>query len=132
MFDDNPQDHMVSLAYDHARLVEAEELVRKVTAFAAPSWQRDAWRDVLRKLHDLANSASKRMERLRDPGELNAEEVARAFHEVYEGQAPDHDYKTRKASAVPWEDVPDKNKRLMVSVVTELARRGVIRRGGSV
>lgn len=46
---------------------------------------------------------------------MNAEELARRFHEHYEKLAPVHGYKTREASAVPWEDVPDSNKQLMIA-----------------
>lgn len=42
-------------------------------------------------------------------------ELARLFHEAYERLALDFGYKTREASAVPWEDVPDDNKRLMTA-----------------
>ncbi|AYF29324.1 hypothetical protein CSH63_18000 [Micromonospora tulbaghiae] len=55
-----------------------------------------------------------------------AEQVAQQFHETYERLAPDHGYRTREASARPWADVPDTNKRLMVAVVEELLARGVI------
>lgn len=48
------------------------------------------------------------------------ENLARTFHEVYERLAPSHGYETRKASAVPWEDVPEPNKSLMVAVAAEL------------
>lgn len=51
------------------------------------------------------------------------EAVARAFHETYERLAPEHGYETRKASAVPWEQVPANNRALMVDVAdTVLAR----------
>jgi hypothetical protein len=49
-----------------------------------------------------------------------AEKLARRFHETYERLAPDYGYKTREASAVPWEDVPFQNKRLMIAVAQEL------------
>ncbi len=55
------------------------------------------------------------------------EEIARAFHESYERQAPDHSYKTREARAVPWEDVPADNKALMRAVVADLLTRGLMR-----
>ena len=42
-------------------------------------------------------------------------QVARLFHETYEALAPQFDYKTRKASAVAWEDVPEKNRALMIA-----------------
>ncbi len=50
------------------------------------------------------------------PGET----LARMFHEKYERLAPEFGYKTREASAVPWDDVPEQNKALMVAVATEI------------
>lgn len=55
-----------------------------------------------------------------------AETIARKFHEAYERLAPEHGYTTRKASAVPWEDVPNDNKSLMIAVVSELLENGTI------
>lgn len=52
--------------------------------------------------------------------------VAEAFHEAYERLAPLSGYKTRAASAVPWSQVPDANKELMVAVAQDLLGRGVI------
>lgn len=54
--------------------------------------------------------------------EWTPENLARAFHETYERLAPEHGYKTREASAVPWRDVPSANKKLMIHVSTELLR----------
>ena len=56
------------------------------------------------------------------------EAIARAFHEAYERLAPQFGYRTREASAVPWEDVPQANRDLMVATVASvkhviLARR---------
>lgn len=45
-----------------------------------------------------------------------SEQLAKLFHETYERLAPDFGYETRKASAVPWEQVPERNKRLMIAV----------------
>lgn len=53
-------------------------------------------------------------------GYMNAEKLAQIFHETYERLAPEFSYQTRKASAVPWEDVPENNKRLMVAVCAEI------------
>jgi hypothetical protein len=47
-------------------------------------------------------------------------EVAKAFHEAYERLAPEYGYETRKASAVPWEQVPENNRSLMVAVVRDI------------
>ena len=46
---------------------------------------------------------------------MNAETLAKLFHDSYEELAPLYGYKTREASAVPWADVPDANKALMVA-----------------
>lgn len=45
----------------------------------------------------------------------SAEKLAQTFHEVYERLAPEFGYETRKDSAVQWEDVPEKNRRLMTA-----------------
>ncbi len=47
-----------------------------------------------------------------------AEFLARKFHETYERLAPQFGYETRKASAVPWEDVPEQSRKLMIAVCT--------------
>ncbi len=57
---------------------------------------------------------------------MSAEDVARAFHEAYEGLAPEFGYNTRAASARPWEDVPEANRKLMVATVEKLEADGVI------
>lgn len=54
------------------------------------------------------------------------EQIAKAFHDSYERLAPEHNYETRKASAKPWEEVPEDNRNLMIAVVTELLNTGVI------
>jgi hypothetical protein len=60
----------------------------------------------------------------------DAEALARRFHETYERLAPEHGYETRKASAVPWEDVPEPNRALMVAVASELLSAGRAGSGG--
>lgn len=63
------------------------------------------------------------------PQQRAYETIARAFHEAYERLAPEWGYKTREASAVPWEDVPAQNRCLMMEVVAELLDRRIIRLG---
>ncbi len=58
-----------------------------------------------------------------------AEMIAGIFHATYETLAPEHGYKTREASAVPWEDVPDANKALMIATVQNMLDIGAIRPG---
>ncbi len=53
---------------------------------------------------------------------ITPEALARAFHETYERLAPSYGYETRRASAVPWEQVPENNKQLMIAVCEELLR----------
>lgn len=50
-----------------------------------------------------------------------AEQIAQLFHEAYERLAPSFGYKTRDASAVPWTDVPEPNRSLMIAVAAEVA-----------
>jgi hypothetical protein len=45
---------------------------------------------------------------------------AEAFHEAYERLAPAFGYVTRQETAVPWDKLPDANRRLMEAVVTEV------------
>lgn len=49
-----------------------------------------------------------------------AEALAQRFHETYERLAPEYGYRTREASAVPWADVPENNRALMVAVCAEI------------
>jgi hypothetical protein len=57
------------------------------------------------------------------------DDIARAFHESYERQAPLLGYETREESAVPWEQVPETNRTLMQATVADLIAEGVIQRG---
>jgi hypothetical protein len=59
---------------------------------------------------------------------LTAEQLAQKFHEIYERLAPEHGYETRKASAVPWADVPANNKSLMIAVCNEILTKELIAR----
>lgn len=47
---------------------------------------------------------------------MNADTLARRFHELYEELAPSHGYETRVESRKPWADVPEQNKALMTAV----------------
>lgn len=46
--------------------------------------------------------------------------IARQFHETYERLAPAFGYTTREESAVPWDEVPERNRKLMIAVVEHL------------
>ena len=52
--------------------------------------------------------------------QITSERLAELFHENYERLAPEYGYKTRDASAKPWEEVPETNRRLMVAVAGEV------------
>jgi hypothetical protein len=53
--------------------------------------------------------------------------LARRFHECYELLAPEFRYSTRKESAVPWDEVPEPNRSLMVAVATAIAHEALDR-----
>jgi hypothetical protein len=54
---------------------------------------------------------------------MTPEELAKFFHDTYEELAPNYGYTTRKASAVPWEDVPEPNKSLMIAVAEKVLEK---------
>ena len=60
-----------------------------------------------------------RISRMPDSAGSPAEWLAMMFHEKYERLAPSFSYSTREASAKPWEDVPENNKKLMIAVCQE-------------
>lgn len=51
---------------------------------------------------------------------ITPDDLAQEFHERYERLAPAFGYKTRQQSRVPWRQVPERNRRLMVAVCREL------------
>lgn len=56
----------------------------------------------------------------------HAEAIARAFHERYELLADQHGWKPQEETRAPWESLPEANRSLMIAVVRELLRDGVI------
>lgn len=58
--------------------------------------------------------------------DLEAETLAKLFHTLYEKLAPEFGYETRKESAVPWKDVPENNKKLMIAVCKEIVKSKVL------
>jgi hypothetical protein len=54
---------------------------------------------------------------------MNAEELAKFFHDTYEELAPNYGYTTRKSSAEPWSDVPEPNKSLMIAVAEKVLEK---------
>lgn len=54
---------------------------------------------------------------------MTAEQLAQLFHESYEELAPGFGYETRRASAVPWAEVPEPNRSLMVAVAGRVLTR---------
>jgi hypothetical protein len=64
-----------------------------------------------------------------EPAGTEAEWIAKWFHYYYEDFAPSFGYETRKASKVPWPEVPEQNRKLMICVVETLMQGGIIRVG---
>ena len=56
---------------------------------------------------------------------LEAAALAKRFHETYENLAPQFNYKTREESKVPWSEVPEANKNLMIATCAELLKQGI-------
>ena len=54
---------------------------------------------------------------------MTAEELAKFFHDTYEELAPNYGYTTRRSSAVPWEEVPEPNKSLMIAVAERVLEK---------
>lgn len=67
---------------------------------------------------DTPLTAPGESEALMDPEK--AERWAEQFHWFYERLAPLYGYKTREASAVPWDQVPITNRQLMIRVAWEV------------
>ena len=59
-------------------------------------------------------------ERARVLDDVQASNLAQTFHETYERLAPDFGYRTREASAKPWDDVPEQNRALMIATCAEI------------
>lgn len=50
----------------------------------------------------------------------DAESVAKLFHEAYERLAPAFGYETRRETRLPWEEVPERNRHLMIASTAEV------------
>jgi Caspase domain len=50
----------------------------------------------------------------------DAESVAKLFHEAYERLAPAFGYETRRETRLPWEKVPERNRRHMIASTAEV------------
>ncbi len=51
---------------------------------------------------------------------LEAEQLAKLFHETYERFAPQFGYETREESRKEWQNVPWRNRQLMIAVAKEI------------
>lgn len=61
-----------------------------------------------------------------------AEQIARRFHEVYDARADIFGWSPAESTRVAWEDLPEENRNLMVSVVDILLANAVISPGAAV
>lgn len=63
---------------------------------------------------------------------IEAEQLARLFHETYERLAPEYGYGTHK-EIIPWANVPEQNKQLDIAVCAEILQKyicGYVRNNG--
>lgn len=56
----------------------------------------------------------------------DADRIAKEFHDAYESIAPLFGYVTAAESAVPWDEVPQSNKNVVIATVKYLVDGGVI------
>jgi hypothetical protein len=122
----NPKE-VASVTLNGASLNTDRELWRERDDYYAPSLHVTESGDIginvgglvfvksLREWHALAHPSTPSTDTPRD-----AEKIAQRFHEAYERLAPSFGYKTREASAVAWEKVPENNRKLMIAVCAEL------------
>lgn len=61
------------------------------------------------------------LENYQSPTMIYYEDIARHFHETYERYAPKYNYTTSPETAVPWQNVPENNKKLMIAVAAHMA-----------
>lgn len=54
------------------------------------------------------------------PKRLTPENLAQVFHVEYERAAPGFGYATRKRSRVPWKEVPEANRKLMIHTAKQV------------
>lgn len=115
------QEITAELVQLHANSQEPVHLVEQLL----PGWVHPYSHELIRQSlpYYLAHLAGMNDHRER------AQAIARRFHTTYERLAPKHSYQTRAASAVPWEQVPQHNRELMVAVVQELLLADVIHAG---
>ena len=55
-----------------------------------------------------------------------AEELAKRFHYLYEMNALNYGYETRRETSVKWEDVPDNIRALMTHVCSEILKESTL------
>ena len=100
----------------------------------AKAWA-DEWRRAVKNIPNLPNDdeamlawfanatmAGYDTAALRLSARLNAREVARRFHDAYESLAPSFGYKTRDASAKPWDELPANLRALMIATVERVLK----------
>lgn len=78
---------------------------------------------LMKHLEVLDDSCDSLIERSTNYGVLEAEQIAKLFHKVYEELAPKYKYSTRPASRVEWGKLPKNHRDLMVATVKKVLAR---------
>lgn len=106
------------LAADNRSISAYQQLLNQLGEFLATHYQitilrlEDPIKEAIRLL-SVADSPAHRAAH-------DSEGLARQFHETYERLAPEYGYETRRESAVPWDQVPEQNRHLMIAVAREI------------
>lgn len=120
MLDDKQIERLPAEAQGILRM--ARSVTDSGTHTSTAAWKGDVGRlcEALAEALERADVAERARDRLREALSMSPTKLAQMFHETYERLAPQWDYKTREDSAVPWEQVPLINRRLMVALASEV------------
>lgn len=103
---------IIGLINSHSEAIEELKNNQVTAVMETPDMMKIFWKDKHIVLKNPEPTDDKPVDK--------SESIAKAFHNTYERLAPSFGYSTRKSSAVPWEEVPDNNKALMIATVREV------------
>lgn len=84
--------------------------------------------EAITEIEAFTKAEAERLKAVRNT-EAVVDTIAEWFHTYYEMLSPAYGYETRRDSAVPWADVPENNKLLMLHTVKALLKAGYIEAG---
>jgi hypothetical protein len=99
------------------------KIVRRLRSEEAPPIVNIADREMNRLAKEICEKEFSTVAQQQPTGaRWTPEKLAERFHELYEHLAPKFGYETRKASAKPWAEVPENNRKLMTTVCEHILK----------